>query len=129
MIHDILDIMNPRQRFTLTGRYYSEPLNGPDVGAQQFNYEYVNPYSKTWRNLFANIQVNDGRTAIRTNDQLSFKSGSGIVILQDGTAYLIEEKMKDYQAAEKEAFRILPVPVSTQYVLRLVETANPWCVQ
>jgi hypothetical protein len=129
MIRDILDIMNPRARFTLTGRYYDERPSSPADGGEEFNYEYVDPSSRNWRSLFANIQVSAGQTAIRTDDQLKFKEGKGIVVLQDGTAYLIEVKMTDYQSAPKQAFRILSLPVSTEYLLRLVAVEEPWEVQ
>lgn len=129
MIKDILDIMNPKQQFTLTGKYFSERPDGPDAGGEEFNYEYVDPYTKTWRTLFANIQAGAGETAIRTDDQLEFKEGKGMVILQDGTAYLIEQKRTDYSSAPKQAFRVLPVPIGTEYVLRLVAVEEPWGVQ
>lgn len=128
MIRDILDIMNPRQRFTLTGRYYSEPLNGPDVGAQQFNYEYVNPLSNTYRRLFANIQGTAGEVAIRTNDQLKFII-NGVIITQDERAFKIIQVEIDYQAANKQVMRLLGTPVSTEYVLRIVAVDEPWGIQ
>ncbi len=128
MIRDILDLMNPRSQFALKGTYYAERPDSPDVGGQQFNYEYVDPSTRTWRTLFANIQASAGETAIRTDDQLPFKAGNGIVVLQDGTCYTIEQKMTDFQAAPKQAFRILPVPLGTQYVLRLVAIDEPWGV-
>ena len=114
MIKDILDVLNPKQRFTLTGKYFSERPDGPDVGGEEFNYEYVDPYTKT---------------AIRTDDQLSFKEGIGMVVLQDGTAYLIHQKMTDYSAAPKQSCRVLPVPIGTEYVLRLTAIEEPWGVQ
>ena len=126
MIRDILDLLNPRTQFTLSGTYYPERPDGPDVGGQQFNYDYVDPSTKTWRTLFGNIQVSAGETAIRTDDQLSFKTGKGIVRLQDGSWYTIEQKATDYQAAPKQAFRVLPIPVGTQYVLRLTALDEPW---
>ncbi|AWW06100.1 MAG: hypothetical protein [Caudoviricetes sp.] len=126
MIRDILDILNPHTQFTLSGTYYPERPDGPDVGGQQFNYEYVDPTTHTWRTLFGNIQVSAGETAIRTDDQLSFKEGKGLVNLQDGSWYTIEQKATDYQSAPKQAFRVLPVPVGTQFVLRLVATEEPW---
>ncbi len=126
MIKDILDVLNPKQRFTLTGKYFSERPDGPDVGGEEFNYEYVDPYTKTWRTLFGNIQASAGETAIRTDDQLSFKEGIGMVVLQDGTAYLIHQKMTDYSAAPKQSCRVLPVPIGTEYVIRLVSIKVPW---
>ena len=102
-------------------------MDGPDVGAQQFNYEYVNPFSNTYRRLFSNIQGVAGEVAIRTDDQLKFKI-NGIVITQDGQAFKIIQIEKDYQAANKQAMRILGTPISTEYVLRLVSIDNPWGV-
>lgn len=128
MIRDILDIMNPKPKFTATANYYPEPVNGPDVGAQQFNYEYVNPFSNTYRRLFANIQGEAGEVAIRTDDQIKFKI-NGIVITQDGQAFKIIQIEKDYQAAQKQVMRILGTPVSTQYVMRLVSVKNPWGIE
>ena len=127
MVRDILDIMNPRTRFTATANYYPEPLNGPEVGAQQFNYEYVNPFSNTYRRLFANIQGEAGEVAIRTDDQINYKI-NGIVTTQDGKTFKIIQIEKDYQAANKQVMRILGTPVSTQYVMRLVSVDNPWWI-
>lgn len=125
MIHDILDVIAPRQRFTATASYYEDCINGPDVGTIKFNYEYINPYSTTYRRLFANIQGDAGEVAIRTNDGLNYKI-NGIVITQDGKAFKIIQVEKDYQSANKQAMRILGTPVSTEYVLRLVSVDNPW---
>ena len=129
MIKDILDVFNPKQRFTLTGTYYADRPIAPDAGGEEFNFEYVNPYSNTWRSLFANIQANVGRAAIRTDDQLDFTAGKGVVILNDGKMYSIEEKSTDYQAAPKQTFRVLPTPVGTEYVLRLIAIDNPWEIE
>lgn len=125
MIRDTLDIMNPRSRFTATANYYSETFDGPDVGAKQFNYEYVNPFSNTYRRLFSNIQGVAGEVAIRTDDQHDYKV-DGIVITQDGQAFKILQIEKDFQATPKQVLRLLGTPVSTQYVLRLVSVPNPW---
>ena len=127
MFKDILDIMNPRTRFTATASYYSEPMNGPEVGAKQFNYEYVNPFSNTYRRLFGNIQGESGETAIRTDDQLDYKI-NGIVITRDGQAFKILQVEKDYQSTPKQVLRLLGSPVSTEYVLRLGSIKNPWGV-
>ncbi len=125
MIRDILDILNPKTRFTATANYYPEPVNGLEVGAQQFNYEYVNPFSNTYRRLFANIQGTAGEVALRTDDQIAYKI-NGIVVTQDGQAFKIIQVEKDYQAANKQAMRVLGTPISTEYVLRLVSVDNPW---
>lgn len=128
MMRDILDIMNPKTRFTATANYYPEPVNGPEVGAQQFNYEYVNPFSNNYRRLFANIQSEAGEVAIRTDDQINYKI-NGIVVTQDGKTFKIIQIEKDYQAANKQVMRILGTPVSTEYVMRLVSVDNPWGIE
>lgn len=126
MIRDILDIMNPHAQFTLSGRYYSKRPDGPEDGAQLFNYEYVDPSSRQWRTIFSNIQGSADETAVRSGDQLSFKESTGIICLQDGKWYKIVSKMTDYQSAPKQAFRVLPVPVGTQYIIRLLSVKMPW---
>lgn len=128
MIFDILDLLAPRAQFSLTGKYYEERPDSPDIGAQEFNYEYVDPFSQSYRRLFANIQGSGGETAIRTNDQLNYKI-NGIIITQDGRAFKIIQCETDYQSVPKQAFRYLPVPVGTEFVLRLVKMDNPWGIQ
>ena len=125
MIRDILDILNPKTRFTATANYYPEPVNCTEVVALQFNYEYVNSFSNTYRRLFANIQGVAGEVAIRTDDQIAYEI-NGIVITQDSQAFKIIQVEKDYQAANKQAMRVLGTPISTEYVLRLVSVDNPW---
>lgn len=122
---DYLDVVNPKQRFTASASYYAEPVDGPDIGARRFYYEYVNPYSSTYRRLFANIQGDAGEVAIRTCDQLDYRV-NGIVVLQDGQAFQILQVEKDYQSPPKQAFRLFSTPVATQYVMRIVSVPNPW---
>lgn len=122
---DYLDIANPKHRFTATASYYPEHMDGPDIGAQRLNYEYVNPYSNTYRRIFANIQSSAGEVVIRTDDQLNYRV-NGIVVLQDGKAFKILQVEKDYQVAPKQSFRLFSTPVSTQYVIRMVSVPNPW---
>lgn len=125
MIRDTLDLMNPHTGFTATATYYDKPMNGPAEGAQTFSYKYVNPLSKTYQRMFGNIQSEGGEVTIRTNDQYNWHA-DGVIITQDGNCYKIVQVMTDYQSAEEEAFRVLPVPVSTEYVLRMVVYQNPW---
>lgn len=127
MIRDMLDVLNPKTRFTASASYYEKPMNGPEEGAKPFNYEYVNPYSTTYRRLFSNIQTGAGEVAIRTDDQLNYRV-DGIVVTQDGHMFKIIQVEKDYQAANKQVMRILGTPVSTEYVLRLINADNPWGV-
>lgn len=127
-VRNVIDLFNPKQRFTASASYYKEAFDGPEFGAQQFNYEYVNTLSNTYRRLFANVQGVAGEVAIRTNDQLEFKA-NGIVVTQDGKTFKIIQVEIDYQAANKQAFRVLGTPISTEYVLRLVKEDDPWGIQ
>lgn len=127
MIFDSLDLMNSRAKYTAIGSYYKETFDSPEEGAQKFNYEYVDPLSRSYRRLFGNIQSFDaGETAIRTNDQLDYKVG-GTVVTQDGTIFLIQQVAKDFQDAPKQVLRLFGTPVSVSYVLRLsIDDENPW---
>lgn len=126
MIRDALDILNPKGKFTASATYYEEDFTDRSDGGNKFNYEYVNPYSNTYRRLFGNIQSFDaGNTAIRTNDSLPYKI-NGIVVTQDGQAFRIISVEKDFQSAPKQVLRLFGTPVSVQYLLRLVKEENPW---
>lgn len=129
MINDSLDLMNPRGRYTATGSYYKERFDSPDEGSQQFNYEYVDPLSRSYRRLFGNIQSFDaGETAIRTNDQLDYVVG-GTIVTQDGQIFLIQQIAKDFQDAPKQVLRLFGTPVSVTYLLRLITIKNPWGIK
>lgn len=122
---DYLDIVNPKTKFTATASYYAEPMDGPDIGVQQFSYAYVNPYSNTYRRLFANIQSVAGEVTIRTSDKINF-CVNGIVVLPDGKAFKILQVETDFQASPKQAFRLFSTPIATEYVIRMVSVPNSW---
>ena len=127
MFFDVLDILNPHQEFTAEGTYFSDrPDSLAAGGGQTFNFEYVNPYSKTYQRLFGNFQSFEaGEVTIRTNDEIPFKSG-GYFITQDGELFKIIQVARDYQSAPKQALRIIDVPLGSQYVVRAVNVPNPW---
>lgn len=125
---DYLDLITLKTRFTASGRYYSEPVDGAETGAKHFSYEYVNPLSQTYRRLFANVQTEAGEVAIRTADNLGYKT-DGIVILQNGKTFRIIQTETDYQAAPKQALRLFGNPSGTQYVMRIIEVQNAWSKQ
>lgn len=125
MIKDFLDVCTPKTRFTATGKYYTDFPYDPKVAAQTFHYEYESTYSNVYRRLFGNIQDDGGEVAIRTDDRLCFKT-DGIVVTQDGLMFKIAQAEKDFGAASKQAFRLLGMPVSVEYVLKLKKIENPW---
>lgn len=125
MINDSLDIFNPRARFTATGILYK---TRPEIdgGGVQFVYEYVNPYSATYRRLFANVQGESGEVAIRTNDAIEPVINESYVRLSDGKLYKVLQAETDYQAASKQSFRLFGVPLGTEIVMRLVRVQDAW---
>ncbi len=128
MIYDALDVLNPKPRFAPEAIFYK---GRPEVdgGGEHFNYEYVNPYSTTYRRLFANIQGEDGSVVIRTNDAIKPVVNESRVLLADGRLFNVVQVEIDYQAAQKQALRLFGVPLSTEYVLRLVPIKNDWGVK
>lgn len=125
MIRDLLDVLNPRPRFTAAGVLFD---GRPEVdgGGEPFNYEYINPYSSTYRRLYANIQGDSGEVAIRTNDLIRPEINKSHIKLADGKLYCVLQVDVDYQTSEKEAQRLFAVPLGTQIVMRLVPVDNPW---
>lgn len=127
MVHDSLDLFTPRSRFTAQGTYWdTRPDSAAQGGSKKFNYEFVSPYSKTYRVAFGNMQTFEaGETTVRTNDDVGFKNG-GFVMLQNGQLYTILQVATDFQAASKQALRFLGVPLGTEYIVRMVTVDNPW---
>lgn len=125
MIRDSLDLFNPRGRFTATATYYHDRPDGPEMSGQKFHYEYVNAYSKSYQRLFANVRADAGETAIRTDEFCDFRV-NGYVVTQDGKEFRIQQVERDYTATPKQVMRLLGVPVSVHYLLRLIEVSNPW---
>lgn len=126
MINDALDILNPRNKFTAEGKFWTERPDTADQAGQTFTFEYVDTFSKTFRRLFGNIQSFEaGEVAIRTNDTLDY-SPNGYFMTQDGMLFRIIQVMKDYQASSKQALRFLGTPLGTEYVIRAVAVPNPW---
>lgn len=125
MFHDALDVLNPNPRFTAEGVIYEKR---PEIkgGGVRFNYEYINPYSATYRRLFSNVQGETGETAIRTNDQISPVVNKSYVRLSDGKLYKVLQVETDYQAAEKQSFRIIGAPLGTEIVMRIVREDDAW---
>lgn len=124
---DWLDIAKPSKEYTATATFYEEEMDDPSVGGQTFRYAYVDPLSHTYKRLFANIQstADDGECAISTVDRLPYKIG-GYVKTQDGRMFMIKQVEQDFSSAPKQAMRILPVPVGTRYVIRMVRVRDPW---
>lgn len=128
MVHDSLDLFTPRSRFTATGKFWTRRPE-VDAGSVLFNYEFVNTYSAAYKRLFSNIQGSSGETAIRTNDMLNPVENESCVLLADGRFFRVAQVEIDYQAAPKQAMRMLGTPLGTTFLMRLVAEDNPWGVR
>ena len=128
MIFDSLDLMNPRAKFTATGKFYAMRPDADPSGIV-FNYEYVNPYSSTYKRLFSNIQGEASNVVIRTNDLIKPVENRNYMLLADGRLFRVAQIEIDYQSASKQALRLFGTPLGTTLVLRLVEEENKWGVR
>ena len=133
---DILDIYNGRFYQTYSGRYFRrlpesitflrsvEDLYKVEDG-EDFDYEFVDPTSWNYKKLFGNLtELEYANASIKSRDALDWKV-KGYVVLEDGRLYIISFVAEDTMAAEREAARLMPIPVGTEYILRLVEVENP----
>lgn len=126
MVHDSLDLFTPRSRFTATGKFWTERPDSADEGGTEFNYEYVDTSTRAYRRLYANYQSFEaGEVAIRTNDLLPWNAKC-YFMTAEGALYRILDVQKDYQAAPKQAMRLLGTPFGTEFVIRAVNVENPW---
>lgn len=126
MIYDALYILLPRSRFTATGKFWTERPDSADEGGTAFNYEYVDTSTRAYRRLYANYQSFEaGEVAIRTNDLLPWNAKC-YFMTAEGALYRILDVQKDYQAAPKQALRLLGTPLGTEFVIRAVNVENPW---
>lgn len=126
MIRDILDIFNARPHFNMKGKYYEERPSAFNAESKEFNYEYVDPNTVKWKKLFGNIQGGVVETVVRTYEPYNFTAGKGVVVLQDRTAYLIEQKLTDVQTVSKQTYRVTPFSFGKETILQLVAIEEPW---
>ena len=135
---DFLDICNGRYNQTHTGRYFKQlPHNAyvPDgegiydidaTTAVDVDYEYVDPTSWHYKTLLSNlIETEAANATIKTREPIKY-SAKSYFLLDNGRLCRILSVTEDTASAQREAARLLPIPVGTEYVIRLVEVENPW---
>lgn len=126
VIRDLMDLMRPHAEYTASGHFYkSRPLNG-NAGGIPFDFSYVEPKTKAYARIFANVVGEDENLAIRTDERLDFKTGKSFVRMPDGKLYIVSEVMIDYDTAPKQALRMFAVPVGAQRLIRLKPYADGW---
>ncbi len=132
---DILDIYRGRFFQLHAGKYFErlpenitflrtvEDLGKVEEGLD-FDFEFVDATSWRYKQLFSNVTESEyGGATIKSNEDLPWKA-KGFVLLDNGRLYVITQVTEDTDAVPREAARIFPVPVGTDYVLRLVEVEN-----
>jgi hypothetical protein len=123
---DLLDLTTPHAREVCKGTYYETIPKDATVTGQPFGYEYVDPTSWHYSQLFANVKLSDAATAaIKSKTPLSWKVGA-YVRTQDGRFYSILSVQQDFNAAPRQALRIFGKPAGVEYVVRLSEKSEPW---
>lgn len=124
-----MDIMAPRAEQVCVGKYYENYPKTPEIAGERFEYEYIDPTSWRFKNLFSNVTANESTTAaIKTKINLKWKV-DGFVRLQDGRFYAIVAVAQDFNAAPKQAFRYFGNPAGVEFVIRLVEKDEPWGIK
>lgn len=134
---DFLDILNGRYDSTHAGRYFERlpstvayPSTIEEVYAleegQDFDYEIVDPMTSRYKMLISNLSDSEAADeTIKTRDERAYEAKKHI-LLDDGRLMMITSVVVDATAAQKEAARLMAVPIGTEYILRLIEVENPW---
>lgn len=126
MIHDVMDVLCPRKKYTATATYYPTRTNDPSTGGVKISCKFVDNRSRTYHRLFGNVQdLSSDTVAIETPDRLDYIIG-GIIVTGDGACYRIFERGTNYMDAPQQALRLFSIPIGTAFVLRLQSINNPW---
>ena len=132
---DILDILSGRASQTNPATYYPtkpeailyvtqpEELYLLDHGGLPIDVEILDPESYSLRQLFSDVTDKGRYTAVKTRDQNDYKIG-GYIAMADGTLYIIDVVTVDKSSASKQAMRFNPLPLGTEFILRLIEVEN-----
>lgn len=136
MPFDLMDILTGRAEKVCTGKYFDKApiiteLKGDKAtttytDAVVFEYEHLDPKSRTYRMLFGNLFGGQAWSAtIKTNSNIDFKV-NGYVRLQDGNIYTIVSVDRELQSASSQAFRYFKEPAGVEKVIRLTQVENPF---
>ena len=125
VIRDLMDVMRPHTEYTATATFYeSRPLNG-NAGGVPFDFSYVEPKSRAYARLFANVVGENASVAIQTDERLDIKPGN-YIRLSDGQLYIANQVLYDYDKAPKQALRMFPMPVGVTRLIRMIPVKDPW---
>lgn len=135
---DFLDICRGKFFQTHTGRFYEQlptilpnGVTAPEdlyrlVTGVDVDYEYVDPTEWHYKTLLSNLTETEAASAtIKTTEPLKYNPRA-FFLLDNGRLCQMLSVTEDTAAAQREAARLMPVPVGTEYVIRLLEIENPW---
>ena len=135
---DFLDICRGKFFQTHTGRFYehlptilSDGVKDTEdlyriVSGIDVDYEYVDPTEWHYKTLLSNLTETKAASAtIKTTEPLKYNPRA-FFLLDNGRLCQMLSVTEDTAAAQREAARLMPVPIGTEYVIRLLEIENPW---
>lgn len=122
---DFLDLLNGKFDKTLEGTWYIKKQMTPQTVGQPFDYEILEPNSRSYQMIIGNLAGSGNTLSIKTSDDYEWKEKT-FVVLQDSKMYIIESIREDLGNVNKEAFRMLKDVVGIEYVLGLIEVDNPY---
>lgn len=126
VIRDLMDILYPHAEYFAEATFYeTRPLNS-NAGGLTFNFAYVEPNTKAFTRIFANVIGEDENIAIKTIARLNFVTGKNYIRLPDKRLYLVTEVLADYNTASKQAMRILPAPIGIEHIIRMSYCKDDW---
>lgn len=130
---DLMDILEGRFEQTCPGTYYVKKpravLNYESaqdgVEGKPLDYEFIDPTSYHYRSILGNMtDTTSIICAIKTKDNYDYKIG-GYIVLSDGRLCTINAVTQDTSKTAKQARRMFPIPLGTEFIIRLIEVDNP----
>ena len=116
---DLMDILEGRFEQTYPGTYYVKKPRAV------LNYEFIDPTSYHYRSILGNMtDTTSIICAIKTKDNYDYKIG-GYIVLSDGRLCTINAVTQDTSKTAKQARRMFPIPLGTEFIIRLIEVDNP----
>lgn len=122
---DIIEILRPRKQYPAVGIFFqTRPLNH-NSGGVKFAFAYVEPRSKNFARIFANVIAEDGEIAISTNAKLNIKAGESVIRTPDGQLYLVNQSLINFDKIPQQALRIFKTPCGVEQIIRMTPISDP----
>lgn len=115
---DAIDLLNPRAGYPYCGNY-RERKDAPPV---TFYYAELDPRSKTYQSIIANLMTTAEALIIRTKCSVRF-APKQYISTQDGRLWIIESTQK--RNTNGEISRIFSIDPNAEQILALINRDNP----